>query len=194
MNLTRDTYEYILNFASDSTILNMLSVNKKFRDENLFKHIMIHRYPELVKYRKENETFANLYIRMIYFIAKLKEDFNISFEMKFEDPEIFYKLYRRERLQFVIDAYNWYRNTASIEGKDTPFDLEDPKHYPLIKIRKSIVDLGGRVIHPEVLPARARIVWSIFKEMQNVFKKLGYNVKSYEELANKLKSFDIKYI
>ena len=33
-------YEYIANFADDRTILSMLSVNKKFRDENLFKRII----------------------------------------------------------------------------------------------------------------------------------------------------------
>ena len=189
MNLTRDAYEYILNFANDTTILNMLSVNKKFRDEKLFEQIMNRRYPDLIKYKKENETFINLYIRMIYFIAKLKEDFGISFESKFGNPETFHKLYNRERLQFVMDADNWYGNMAP--GRDMPFDLADPNHYSLIKIRKSIIDLGGKVIFE--LPTRARIVWSLSKEMQksNLFKKLGYN-KYYEELANRLKSFDIK--
>ena len=32
-------YEYITNFADDRTILTMLSVNKNFRDENLFRRI-----------------------------------------------------------------------------------------------------------------------------------------------------------
>lgn len=30
MYLTKDTYEYLLIFADDLTIMNMLSVNKKF--------------------------------------------------------------------------------------------------------------------------------------------------------------------
>ena len=39
MNLTKDTYEYLLNFAEDRDIINMLSVNKKFRDEEFFERI-----------------------------------------------------------------------------------------------------------------------------------------------------------
>ena len=190
MNLTRDTYEHILNFVNDSTLLNMLSVNKKFRDEKLFEKIMNRRYSDLIKYRKENETFINLYIRMVYFMAKLKEDFGILFDVKFGNPETFYNLYQQERLQFAMDADNWHGNMEP--GKDFPFDLEDPNHYSLRKIRKSIVDLGGKIIPQNELASRARVVSALSHHMlkNNLFQKLGYN-KYYKELANRLKRFDI---
>jgi hypothetical protein len=37
MNLTKDTYEYLVGFADDRDIINMLSVNKKFNDGEFFK-------------------------------------------------------------------------------------------------------------------------------------------------------------
>ena len=45
-------YEYITNFADDRTIISMLSVNKKFRDENLFKRIIQRRYPLLIEFKQ----------------------------------------------------------------------------------------------------------------------------------------------
>lgn len=39
MELTKDTYLYLTNFADDRTILNILSVNKKFNDPIFFQQI-----------------------------------------------------------------------------------------------------------------------------------------------------------
>ena len=78
MNLTKDTYEYILNFADDRDIINMLSVNKKFRDEDFFKRIMERKYPLLIQY-KQNETWKNLYLRMVKAIYGLQEKINIPY-------------------------------------------------------------------------------------------------------------------
>lgn len=60
MNLTKDTYEYLLNFANDREIIIMLSLNKKFNDEKLFEKVMRQRYPRLIKYRKSGETWKGL--------------------------------------------------------------------------------------------------------------------------------------
>jgi hypothetical protein len=46
-----------MNFADDKTILNMLSVNKKFNDSIFFEKIMKKRYPLLIKYKKKKETW-----------------------------------------------------------------------------------------------------------------------------------------
>lgn len=79
MNLTKDTYEYLLNFADDRDVINMLSVNRKFNDEVLFEKIMRKRYPELIGERKKNESWKNLFIRIVYYIALLDEEFHISY-------------------------------------------------------------------------------------------------------------------
>jgi hypothetical protein len=193
MDLTRDTYEYILNFADDTTVLNMLSVNKKFRDEKLFEQVMKKRYPKLIQYRKKNETFVNLYIRMIYLLAKLSEDFGIIYDIKLGDPEKYYKtlkeLYKKERFLFSIDADNWYGNMP--EGKDIPFNIRDPDHQALRESRYSILTVGGKVVPSDQLPKRAKVVWKLSQQMQkkNLFEKLGYE-KYYKKLAKKLKRFE----
>ena len=45
MNVVTDIYEYIACLADDSTTLNMLSVNKKFLDENYYRRIVEKKHP-----------------------------------------------------------------------------------------------------------------------------------------------------
>ena len=72
-------YEYIANFADDRTILSMLSVNKKFRDENLFKRIIQRKYPLLIEFKKPIETWQHFFVKMTYYIHKLEEDYDITY-------------------------------------------------------------------------------------------------------------------
>ena len=53
MNLTKDIYEYILNFVDHKDVLNMLSVNKKFRSEEFFERIMRNRYTFIIRFKEE---------------------------------------------------------------------------------------------------------------------------------------------
>ena len=100
--LTKDTYEHILNFADDREIIIMLSLNKKFNDEKLFERVMKKRYPFLLRYRKENETWKELYVRMVFYISRLKELFHIPYiNVQDYNPETFYQNYKNANLYFV---------------------------------------------------------------------------------------------
>ncbi len=79
MNLTKDTYEYLANFADDKDIVNMLSVNKKFNDPIFFERIFKRKYPLLVKFKNENETWKHFYLNMIKHIAMLQEKYHIPY-------------------------------------------------------------------------------------------------------------------
>ena len=80
MNITDpNIYEYIANFADDRTILSMLSVNKKFRDEKLFQRIIQRRYPLLIEFKQRNETWQHFFVQMTYYIHKLEEDYDIPY-------------------------------------------------------------------------------------------------------------------
>jgi hypothetical protein len=78
MELTKDVYEYLTNFADDKTVLNMLSVNKKFNDPVFFEKIMRRRYPTLIEFKKEYETWKEFYVRTIYWVSLIKEEFNFD--------------------------------------------------------------------------------------------------------------------
>ena len=87
----KDIYEYITNFADDETIINLLSTNTQLRDNTLFERIMRRRYPLLIRYKKLNEDWINLYLRMAHYILKLKEEFGLDYVPSSKlDPQFFY--------------------------------------------------------------------------------------------------------
>jgi Ankyrin repeats (3 copies) len=89
MNISKDIYEYLLNFVDDKTILNMLSVNKKFHDDIFFQRVIERKYPLLIEFK--NGTWKKLFLRMGFYIAKL-EILGIPYiPTKNYDPEDFYK-------------------------------------------------------------------------------------------------------
>ena len=55
MELNKDTYLYLAQFADDRTILNMLSVNKKFNDPEFFRQVMTRKYTLLIKYKGDED-------------------------------------------------------------------------------------------------------------------------------------------
>ena len=84
-------YEYIANFADDRTILSMLSVNKKFRNENLFRRVVERKYPLLIEFKKPDETWQHFFVNMTYYIHKLEEDFGIPYiPTKGYDPRVLF--------------------------------------------------------------------------------------------------------
>ncbi len=96
MNLPKDMYEYLTNFADDKDIVKMLAVNKKFNDPIFFERIFKRKYPFLVKFKKDNETWKHFYLRMIKSIAKLNEEYHIPYipDVDF-NPEEFYTRYSK---------------------------------------------------------------------------------------------------
>ena len=105
MELTKDAYEYLLNFADDRDVLNMLSVNKKFRDEKLFERIMKRRYPLLLKFKPSGESYKSFFIEMVYYISKLQEDFGIPYiPFRKFNPKMFYYSYIKNPEYFLDGA------------------------------------------------------------------------------------------
>jgi len=96
--LPKDVYEYLTNFADDRTVLEMLSVNKQFNNPTLFERIIDRKYPLLKHLKRENESWRHFYVRMIHYIAKLKEDYGIPYiPTKGYNPEWLYKQWRHDK-------------------------------------------------------------------------------------------------
>ena len=109
----KDIYEYIVNLAEDRDVINMLSVNKKFNDDLYFKKILERRYPFLIKFKLENETYKHLYLRMVKYMAKLWEEYKIPYiPAKSFDPKFFSNMSKyygniyTESLSYAVEAEN----------------------------------------------------------------------------------------
>ena len=93
MDLSKDTYLYLMNFADDKTILNMLSVNKKFNDDEFFKKVLERRYPLLIQFKGNKGTWKQFYVKTIYYLSKLKEEYDFPyFPSRHYNP---FRLYRK---------------------------------------------------------------------------------------------------
>ena len=105
MNIVTDIYEYIACMADDATTLNMLSVNKKFLDENYYRRIIEKKHPYLAKLKEHGKpfelhvreekliynyvlTWRLCYIKNFHFIVKIENKYLIPyFNIKFYFPE-----------------------------------------------------------------------------------------------------------
>lgn len=74
-----DPYLEITKRADDKTILKMLSVNRKYNRPEFFQKIFITRYPLLIKYKNQFDSWKNYYLRTIKYISKLKEKYNFPY-------------------------------------------------------------------------------------------------------------------
>lgn len=102
--LPKDVYLYITDFADDKTILNMLSVNKKFKDEKFFELVINKRYPLLIKFKRVDETWKKFYVRMIYYIALLEEKYGIPYiPTQGYNPEDFYRHSKNKNKKYIYD-------------------------------------------------------------------------------------------
>lgn len=119
MDLSKDIYEYLTNFADDRTILNMLSVNKKFHNDEFFHRVMLRKYPHLIEFKKD-ETWKNLYIRMVYTIYLLEENYDIPYmPIKKYNPITFYN----NNFIITYDKNRIYNNAMMIAAKNGLLDI-----------------------------------------------------------------------
>jgi hypothetical protein len=147
MNLTKDTYEYLMNFADDRDIINMLSVNKKFSDEAFIKRVLLRKYPLLVAFKIEGESWKHLFVRMVYYISKLKELYNIPYiPLTDYDPSLFYRQYGNNKLAlyFALElAISRGKNYEIIQEMLNNFKiLAAKRNYNYIATLNDLLDLA----------------------------------------------------
>lgn len=126
-------YETIIIKADDRTIINMMIANPKlYRNDQIWRRIIQHKYPLLLNFKNDKESYKHLYLTMIKSIALLKEKFNFPYiPTKSFNPRIFYKnffknktgLLRKENLniwehgiKYAIESENNFYINLMIEN------------------------------------------------------------------------------
>jgi len=102
MNISKDLYEYLLDFVDYKTMINMFSVNKKINETRVFQRLFNIKYPLLIKFKKDNETWRYFYLYICKYISKLYEEFGI--------PYIPTKDYNPIKFYNNINKKNFYKN------------------------------------------------------------------------------------
>ena len=77
----KDTDRLILDAADDRTLLEILKVNRNLLilGEDAFKKRIQRSYPVLAKLKPYGMKWAKYYLDMVYYISKLKEEYDIDY-------------------------------------------------------------------------------------------------------------------
>ena len=108
MSLTgiKDVDREILKHVDDKELLEVCRINKKtwneICDDAFLRRRLLNKYPEIGKYKSENETWKQFFLRAIYYISKL-EDYQFFYTTgNFENQYRMFKTYTGEVL--LIEA------------------------------------------------------------------------------------------
>src|SRR5581483_724337 len=78
MEISKDIYvEKIAMMVDDKTLINMLSVNKKYYQ--YFQYVFSKKYPLLVDFKEADQSWKQFYIRMTEYLYKLEKSFGIKY-------------------------------------------------------------------------------------------------------------------
>jgi len=116
MNIPKDLYEYLTNFADDRTILSMLSTNKQFRDESFFRRVIERKYPNTIKFKEQDQTWKRFYIETVYYINKIYDLIGYKYTKNAtRSPKVYYQYIKK-----YIDDIDFLLKGA-IKEKDIDF-------------------------------------------------------------------------
>ena len=108
----KDTDRLILDAADDRTLLEILKVNRNLLilGDDAFKKRMQQSYPVLAKLKPYGMKWAKYYLDMVYYISKLKEEYDIDYiPVSSFDPAGYYVSKKNER-KIALDL-NQLRNS-----------------------------------------------------------------------------------
>tara|TARA_R110001599_G_scaffold130977_2_gene306563 strand:- start:1198 stop:1920 length:723 start_codon:yes stop_codon:yes gene_type:complete len=127
----------------------MLSVNKKFNDEQFFKRVMQRKYPLLLRFQKKDESIKSLFVRMTYAMAKLQEEFGIPYMSTLSyNPSDLYRhwkhdgqLYNRA-LRYAVRSGDLDAIKSMIGKEATAYNwvMGDAVKYGHLKVVKFLID------------------------------------------------------
>lgn len=83
---------------SDEDFLKICFPNEELCNENVVKSRLLEKYPDTLMFKPDDMTFRNFYLKVVYYVAKLKETFNYNYTKG--NPRFIYsdlKDYRRAR-------------------------------------------------------------------------------------------------
>ena len=94
----KDVDREILLSMDDGDLLKTCSLNKYLFetvcDDNFFYRRLLSKYPTTLKYynKEKEETYRKYYLKVIYYISKMKEDYDYSYISG--NPKVQYEIFK----------------------------------------------------------------------------------------------------
>ena len=100
----KDTDREILKHVSDKELLGACSIDRRMWNDvcdDAFLRMRLSKYHGIEKYKKDDESWKQLFLRVIYYISKMKEEFEFEYtEGDFKKQYEILKKPRKESLLF----------------------------------------------------------------------------------------------
>ena len=99
----KDIDREVLKYVDDRELLKICSLDRKtwneVCDDNFLRRRLTSRYPDIEKYKSQIETWKSFYLRFLYYISKLKEEYQFTYSNgNFENQYNLLKKYRGSEL------------------------------------------------------------------------------------------------
>lgn len=161
-NIPADIYLKIALASDWQTIKNMIIASNtnnsndssKF-NETFFKTLLQQRYPLLLKYKDENISFKKYFLKVVYILAKLSEDFQFPYiPSKYFNPIKFYNKYKKLTGENPI-YLSQVRNQMYAEGLTYAGEIGDTDLINYFLEKLGIIDLNT---HENLLGYQERMI------------------------------------
>lgn len=126
----RDTDKLVLEKMDDRTLMDTMKANKSLlrMGEEIFRERLKNAYPLLYVKKPFLESYRNYYLKMMYYLGKLKEEFIVDYIPAASfDPEALYRGFNIERKVFL-------KNRREFLEKLLPFYAEIGDEKKLLEI------------------------------------------------------------
>lgn len=138
LTYNRDTDREILLRVSDDKLIETCSLNKylfeNVCDDNFFHQKLLFSYPDILGYfkigSKEYKNYKQLYLSMIYYISKMKEDFHYSYTSG--NPKIQYEIFKDSLYNKYSDEYD-PKNYNKVRYVSLLFNAMSKNEFNLVK-------------------------------------------------------------
>lgn len=120
---------------TDRRILEKLAQDKTFNNPEYFQEIFHSKYPRLIEYKRETESWRKFYIRMIFYMSKLKE-MNIQYSPTANPEKIYFQVTGKSPLfdlskipTLDLSKINNLRSSVNLQKErlvQTPVDVNFP--------------------------------------------------------------------
>ena len=143
----KDVDREVLKHVDDKELLKFCSVDRRFWnevcDENFLRR-RLGKYPGIEKYKKENETWKQFFLRAVYRIAQMKEKFQFEYTYgNFEDQYLildtrgnpnFILLESAERGELPLVIYALQKGAnLEVAGRDSLYYAAKHGHLDVVK-------------------------------------------------------------
>lgn len=189
----KDTDREILLRLPDKDLIQTCRLNKylftNVCDDNFFKRKLQLTYPHLLRFYSEKEyiNYKNFYLKIVFYIAKLQEDFNYSYVSG--NPKVPYEIFKEASIEIVRNNKKHfqvnYQRLLSLAAEKGELDLvkEAVKNGANIH-----VDEEEASIHVDEEDALKLASWNGHLEVMKYLVSLGADIHINSEAPLKLAS------